>query len=186
VHLRRPAEALEPFPLLLNGRRTLVPALRVQGRFVARGRQWNPEFWVLADSVHPLLLKWVGISDDSTAVMQMVRVDLPVVLGGGKVTVTDREGNAGAGGGGGAVEADLAAACRVELPGVYFAFNSAELDPASDRALASTAAMLARHPDWQPTIEGHTDSVGTASANRVLSLCGVRRRCATASWRPTR
>jgi OOP family OmpA-OmpF porin len=67
------------------------------------------------------------------------------------------------------VESTLASACRVELPGIYFAFKSAALDPASDRTIASLARMLARHPDWKPTIEGHTDSIGSASANQVLS-----------------
>ncbi|MEO7475752.1 MAG: OmpA family protein, partial [Gemmatimonadales bacterium] len=31
------------------------------------------------------------------------------------------------------------------------------------------AGLLARHPDWRATIEGHTDSVGTAEANQALS-----------------
>jgi outer membrane protein OmpA-like peptidoglycan-associated protein len=53
---------------------------------------------------------------------------------------------------------------------VYFAFNSAVIDPASDRALAQVAAALARHPDWTLAVEGHTDSVGTAGANQALSL----------------
>ena len=31
--------------------------------------------------------------------------------------------------------------------GVYFAFNSARIDPASDRNIAALAGILARHPD---------------------------------------
>jgi outer membrane protein OmpA-like peptidoglycan-associated protein len=67
------------------------------------------------------------------------------------------------------VERDLEAGCRAELPGIYFAFNSAALDPASDSSIASVAAMLARHPNWNVTIEGHTDSVGSLASNKVLS-----------------
>jgi outer membrane protein OmpA-like peptidoglycan-associated protein len=52
---------------------------------------------------------------------------------------------------------------------VYFAFNSAALDPASDRIIASVAAMLSRHPDWIVTVEGHTDSIGSARSNQLLS-----------------
>lgn len=55
------------------------------------------------------------------------------------------------------------------LPGVYFAYNSAELEPASEPALTGVAALLQRHPDWSFTIEGHTDSIGTAASNATLS-----------------
>ena len=140
--------ATEPFPILLNGRRTQVPALHTRGQFTSGGSltPWNLEFWVLADSVHPLLLK-VSASD---RVLQTVRVDLP-----------DRQRAE--------LEHDLGAECRVELPGIYFAFNSAALDPASDRTIESVAAVLAKHPDWNATIEGHTDSIGLARSNQVLS-----------------
>jgi outer membrane protein OmpA-like peptidoglycan-associated protein len=70
----------------------------------------------------------------------------------------------------------------VELPGVYFAFNSATLDPASDRALARLAALLTRHREWSVVIEGHTDSIGGDAANRVLSerrAAAVRERLIT-------
>jgi outer membrane protein OmpA-like peptidoglycan-associated protein len=137
----------EPFPILLNGRRTQVPALHVRGQFTSGSlTPWNVEFWVLADSAHPLLLE-VKMSD---RVLQTVRVDLPD---------TQRA----------ELERHLGAECRVELPGIYFAFNSAALDPASDRAIESVAAVLAKHPDWNATIEGHTDSIGTARSNELLS-----------------
>jgi outer membrane protein OmpA-like peptidoglycan-associated protein len=81
------------------------------------------------------------------------------------------------------IETSFEANCRVELPGIYFAFNSAELDPASDRTIAALARMLARHPNWKPTIEGHTDSIGSARANQLLSKRraeAVRNRLVTA------
>jgi OOP family OmpA-OmpF porin len=67
------------------------------------------------------------------------------------------------------LERELDTVCRIELPGVYFAFNSAQIDPASDRSLAALARMLAEHRDWVMTVEGHTDSIGTAAANQKLS-----------------
>jgi outer membrane protein OmpA-like peptidoglycan-associated protein len=72
-------------------------------------------------------------------------------------------------GGVGILERELDTACRIELPGVYFAFNSARIDPASDRSLGALARVLAGHPDWVITVEGHTDSIGTAAANQALS-----------------
>jgi outer membrane protein OmpA-like peptidoglycan-associated protein len=69
----------------------------------------------------------------------------------------------------GELEGALSSACRTELPGIYFAFNSAALDPASDRTIAALAEVLQRHPDWTATLEGHTDSIGTGAANLALS-----------------
>jgi outer membrane protein OmpA-like peptidoglycan-associated protein len=149
-----------PFSLLVNGRRTEVSALHLRGNFTAKGRRFEPEVWVLADSTYPLLLKWVGHSAQPTNVLQTVRVDFPVGEAGGTVPGAK---------GGGELELALKAECRVELPGIYFAFNSAVLDPASDRTIGVLAEVLARHQDWTGTIEGHTDSVGTAAANKTLS-----------------
>ncbi|HEU5040426.1 MAG TPA: OmpA family protein [Gemmatimonadales bacterium] len=157
-----------PFPLLVSGLRVEVPALHLRGDLTARGRRWTPELWVLADTTYPLLLKWVGASDAPENVLQTVRVDLPLDREAG-----DGPRGKGTGepslGGSGALEGALRSSCRVELPGIYFAFNSADLDPASDAAIAALAEVLGRHPDWTGTIEGHTDSVGTSAANLALS-----------------
>ncbi|HEU4955177.1 MAG TPA: OmpA family protein, partial [Gemmatimonadales bacterium] len=113
------------------------------------------ELWVLADSAHPLLLKSVLQGD----VFQMVRADLPgssAKKGGAPME-------------GGLIAAEMAKRCRIEIPGVYFAFGTAAIDPISDRALAELAKGLAGHPDWKVTVEGHTDSVGTDAANKALS-----------------
>lgn len=155
------AAAPSGFPLLVSGERVEVPALHLQAKLTARGRTWTPQFWILADTTYPLLLKWVGASDAPENVLQTVRIDLPVhTSGSGKLL-----------GGSGrlALEGALATACRVELPGIYFAFNSAVLEPASDPTIAALADVLTRHADWSATIEGHTDSVGTVAANLTLS-----------------
>jgi len=145
----------EPFPLLVNGNRADVPALHLKGNFADGLRRTGWDLWVLADSTHPLLLKSVLDQD----VFQMVRADLPTELpladgrmSGAKVLAKEVDTN-----------------CRIELPGVYFAFGTAAIDPISDRALAELAHALAPHPAWRFTVEGHTDSVGTAAANKTLS-----------------
>lgn len=153
-----------PFPLLLDGRRVTVPALHLQGSFAKGLRREEYEFWVLADSAHPLLLRTVVDGH----VFQLVRVNFPLDRpAAGEGTPAGRGGDGS--GPLGAVERELEAVCRIELPGVYFAFNSALIDPASDRSLAAVAKVLAGHRDWVMTVEGHTDSVGTAAANRKLS-----------------
>jgi outer membrane protein OmpA-like peptidoglycan-associated protein len=174
------------FPVLLNGRRVQLRVLHVRADLTARQGRFQPEFWVLADSSYPLILKWIGAFREPGNVLQTTRIELPLApvpaegraLGEGALLV-GREGlGAGRGAtvaaGAGApdaiaIERELSASCRVELPGIYFAFNSAHLAPASDRAIAAIAGILARHPDWTATLEGHTDSIGSATANKVLS-----------------
>jgi outer membrane protein OmpA-like peptidoglycan-associated protein len=141
--------------LLVNGSRAELPALRLKGSFADGLRRTEWDLWVLADSAHPLILK----SELQGDVFQMVRADLPV----------DQPAQKGAPAEWQAMKEELSTQCRLELPGVYFAFGTAAIDPISDRALAELARALAQHPDWTFTVEGHTDSVGTAAANDALS-----------------
>lgn len=53
--------------------------------------------------------------------------------------------------------------------GIYFDFASAKLKPASTPALEEIAQALTANPDWNLTIEGHTDNVGGATYNLDLS-----------------
>ena len=192
--LTRVTEQPAPFPLLVDGRRVTVPALHLRGSFAGGAQHREYEFWVLGDSAHPLLLK--SVVDGH--VFQVTQVNFPFDWDGGAVVLADAagsEGNpsgtgtgalapadgAGSGGGSGGtgagsgtagagmLERQLGTVCRIELPGVYFAFNSARIDPASDRSLGALARVLARHPDWRLTVEGHTDSIGTTIANQKLS-----------------
>jgi outer membrane protein OmpA-like peptidoglycan-associated protein len=174
-----------PFPVLLNGVRVELRALHIRGDFTARQGRWQPEFWVLADSTYPLILKVIGAFREPGNVLQTTRIDLPferpaggAAPGDGALLGGPHAGTAGAAAAA-ALERQLAGSCRVELPGIYFAFNSAHLAPASDRAIAALAGVLTRHPDWTATLEGHTDSVGGTAANTALSerrVEAVRRR----------
>jgi outer membrane protein OmpA-like peptidoglycan-associated protein len=153
--LTRVSPAPEQFPLLVNGIRAALPALHIKGSFTSGLRRSEWDLWVLADSAHPLLLKSVLDGD----VFQMVRADVP----------DSRPARPGALIDGRLIEEELVKRCRLELPGVYFAFGTAAIDPISDRALAELAKTLAGHRDWKVTVEGHTDSVGTDAANQTLS-----------------
>jgi outer membrane protein OmpA-like peptidoglycan-associated protein len=153
--LARVSSAPESFPLLVNGGRAALPALHLEGDLAHGLRRAEWDLWVLADSTHPLLLKSVLEGD----VFQVVRADLPDSQPPRRDARLE----------GRMIEEQLVKHCRIELPGVYFAFGTAAIDPISDRALAVLARSLAPHPDWKVTVEGHTDSVGTAAANQSLS-----------------
>jgi hypothetical protein len=158
--LRRVGAGVERFPLLLNGSRVAVPALHLTGEFTSRENRWTPDIWVLADSAHPLLLKMTK----GPNVLQTVRIEhlgelvgLAIEAGSGPDGELDGASDGagagsvesaaaalgGAGGGrpGGAgarrrgLEGALTRLCRVEVPGVYFAFNSAEIVRASFRLI---------------------------------------------------
>jgi outer membrane protein OmpA-like peptidoglycan-associated protein len=120
--------------------------MRLKGAFALQDDKDVFDMWVLADSTHPLILRVI----DGTDVLQTIRIDLP--------TKDDA-----------AVEAELLKVCRAEIPGIYFAFNSAALDPASEPALFDMSRLLAKHADWTLAIEGHTDNVGGDAFNQTLS-----------------
>ena len=63
---------------------------------------------------------------------------------------------------------------------IKFRFGLAELDPASDAVLQAVLEIMKTHIELKKvTIEGHTDSVGTAERNRTLSKA---RALAVADW----
>ena len=63
----------------------------------------------------------------------------------------------------------LAESGRVATQGIYFDTGSDVLRPESSGTLKEIGAMLTEHPELRLTIEGHTDDVGDAAANRALS-----------------
>ena len=52
---------------------------------------------------------------------------------------------------------------------ILFAMASDQLRDSSYRALDELSGLLSDHPEWQLTIEGHTDNQGTPERNRLLS-----------------
>ncbi|MDQ2929342.1 MAG: OmpA family protein [Gemmatimonadota bacterium] len=135
----------EPIPTLVNGQRVNLPTMHYIGRFAFQDDKVTVDFWAVADSTHPLILKVVNGKD----VLQTIRVDFP--------------------GTSAKVEQELVTECRAELPGIYFAFNVAALDPASEPALMEVSKLLGKHADWKLAIEGHTDDIGGDAWNQALS-----------------
>jgi outer membrane protein OmpA-like peptidoglycan-associated protein len=144
-----------PFPVLLNGRRVTLPAVRATGqlKYGENIRPW--EFLLLDHPQHPVTLRFAvgavsaGIPFTPEITREVVRIDFPV-----KNT---------------AIEDALRTSCRVEVPGVYFDFDRATLKPESRPTLMAIADMMKRQSQWRIAIEGHTDNVGTDAYNNDLS-----------------
>lgn len=58
---------------------------------------------------------------------------------------------------------------RVSTQGIYFDTGSDRIRPESTPTLKEIGQMLSENPDLKITIEGHTDNVGSATANEELS-----------------
>ena len=76
------------------------------------------------------------------------------VAAGDKIVVDKIDGDAGA---------------SVTLGDVLFEFGKAQLLPTAGPRLDQLADFLRQYPDRKLLIEGHTDSVGSTSANQTLS-----------------
>ncbi len=59
---------------------------------------------------------------------------------------------------------------KLSLRGINFEFNSARLLPSSEDTLKFVAAGLLANPEIQIEISGHTDNIGSAKSNQLLSL----------------
>jgi outer membrane protein OmpA-like peptidoglycan-associated protein len=146
--LQRIGATAEPFSVLIDGRRTNVPAIHVRGTLTFADRTIEPQIWWLDDPENPLTLKW-AIGDVYEIVTRIDRAELPRVR-------TD-------------VAQALTKSCRAELSGIYFTTASAQVLDASLPALGQFAALMREHADWNVTIEGHTDNIGSADYNLDLS-----------------
>jgi outer membrane protein OmpA-like peptidoglycan-associated protein len=145
----------EPFSVLLDGRRATLPAVHARGELKFADRTITPQLWWLDQPGNPLTLKWaIGGSYEI-----VTRINRPPPAQSGSASA-----------GAAPVAAGLAShACRAELTGVYFTTASAQVLDVSLPALQRFAALLAQHPDWKLTIEGHTDDIGSAQYNLDLS-----------------
>jgi OmpA-OmpF porin, OOP family len=64
---------------------------------------------------------------------------------------------------------DLVQAGRARLYGINFDTDSDQIKPESKAALDDVIKLAKDKPDWNFTIEGHTDSTATAAHNQTLS-----------------
>jgi outer membrane protein OmpA-like peptidoglycan-associated protein len=146
-----------PVTVLVNGKRTDLPAVHAKGTLI-----YPAEFWILDDAENPLALRYTIDKDSLTVIAINYPAEGPAAAAGG----------AGAGPGGSGAEAIAAAlsqTCRAEVYGIYFDFNQATIRPESAQALEAIAGALQANVGWTVKIEGHTDSIGGSAYNMALS-----------------
>jgi hypothetical protein len=142
-----------PVSILVNDAVVALPARHIRGKLTGEDGDRNADMYVLDDPANAILLQF-RVGEDS---MTVVRIDWPNAS-------TAKN-----------MEAALAARRPVDVYGIYFAYNSAEIRPQSDSTLDAIAAMMKREPAWTLNVTGHTDNVGGGASNLALS----RRRAAS-------
>ncbi|MGH7584838.1 MAG: OmpA family protein [Gemmatimonadales bacterium] len=151
--LTRASQVSVRHPVLLDGRPVELAGLPVRGRFQAPGLDTHLDLLVLADTGAPWILRSAWVTDKEGG----------DIRGSDQLTeITTRRSSDQA-------ARSLEEECSTTRHDILFATGSAELDSVSAPVLAGIAAVLRRHPDWQLTIVGHTDGIGTASDNLDLS-----------------
>lgn len=145
------------FPVLLNGRRVELEAIRATGHMALGGVSRPFETVILDHPRYPLSLRIAygprggALPFEPEFQREIVRIDLPEDMPVRTAATT------------------LEKTCRLEVPGIYFDFNRATLKPESKRGLEGIAAVLGTLDGRSFVIEGHTDSIGSDRYNDDLS-----------------
>ncbi|HSU97474.1 MAG TPA: OmpA family protein [Gemmatimonadaceae bacterium] len=137
-----------PVAMLVNDKPTQLPAIHVKGVLSDDDSSDDFEFYILDDPDNPLLLAKTGPGFSSS----IIRIDYPEA-GGTRQTL----------------ETKLAANEPVDVYGIYFSFNRADIRPESDSVLQVIADVMMKNPTWHLRIDGHTDAIGNNVANQILS-----------------
>jgi outer membrane protein OmpA-like peptidoglycan-associated protein len=150
-------EAPVRFPVLLNGRRVELEAIRATGHMSLGGVSRPFETVILDHPRYPLSLRIAygprggGLPFEPEFQREIVRIDLPLDTPASTAATTLEE------------------TCRLEVPGIYFDFNRATLKPESKRGLEDMAGVLKSLDNRPFVIEGHTDNIGSDRYNDDLS-----------------
>jgi outer membrane protein OmpA-like peptidoglycan-associated protein len=145
------------FPVLLNGQRVELDAIRATGHMSLGGISRPFETVILDHPRFPLSLRVAygprggGFPFEPEFQREIVRIDVP----------EDTPARTAA--------TALETTCRLEVPGIYFDFNRATLKPESRRGLDDMAAVLQQLGEKAFVIEGHTDGIGSDRYNDELS-----------------
>jgi outer membrane protein OmpA-like peptidoglycan-associated protein len=156
--LHRVEKTAGPVPVIVNGRPVRLPAIHAKGTLGVD----ECEFYFLDDPDNPIALRFTIVKDSLT----VTSINYP---GATEMTASSAVAAAGGSDGGQGIEQSLAATGHADVYGIYFAFNSDLIRPESEAVLKEIAALLVKHPDWRLNVDGHTDGIGGAAPNLLLS-----------------
>ena len=143
--LRRVGPGSRPFQLVLDDSIAHLPVFLVRGTFRHRDTEVPVELEILDDIDNPMVVSSCCIRSKD----RLVRIQRPRAAG--------------------QIEKALSETRETVVYGITFEFASATIQPASERVLSEIADVMRRHTEWRLSIQGHTDSIGTAQSNADLS-----------------
>jgi outer membrane protein OmpA-like peptidoglycan-associated protein len=138
----------------VNGALIDLPVIHARGDYMGD----KVEFYFLDDESHPITLKSRLTSFGSRRPTESQTVKIAH-----RCTDTPAAARVSR------LEEALRRTGRVDVYDLYFDFSSARIREESRPTLDEIAAVLRRHADWTLDIAGHTDSIGSDTANLDLS-----------------
>jgi outer membrane protein OmpA-like peptidoglycan-associated protein len=154
-------------PVLVNDQPVRLPALHaattckgLEGKDVA-----SSDYYLLDQPSNPVLL----VEEDkalSLRITQVIKISFPpgAQKPGQKAAPAPDKPKAVS-----SMERALSDNKPVQVYGIYFDFNSAEIRPESEQVLGEIAGIMQKNPDWKLSLSGNTDNVGGDKFNLALS-----------------
>lgn len=152
------------YPMIMNDQRVELPAIHLKGDITSVGKDPRPanqrptksagELFVLDDPGDPLVLNWRlkdPLFHNGNFRVEVIKINFPVAK---PVNILEKQ---------------LTQEKRAVTYGIYFDFNRDTLKPESEPVLKQIAQAMTDNPEWNLTVEGHTDNIGGDSYNLDLS-----------------
>jgi outer membrane protein OmpA-like peptidoglycan-associated protein len=140
-------EGRETMTVIVNDRPIDLNVIKARGKLKwwIRGNELETEdtLVVLDDERFPLLIDQQSSNESAGSRIRFAKITHP-----------------GSGDGDGSLEGGLRDNRSVDVYGIYFDFNSDRIRSESEPVLEEIGAVMLRNPDWQLSIQGHTDNVG--------------------------
>lgn len=153
--MQRTSAEPEILDLMVEDQPRKLRTLHARGEFenVVQGFTMTSDWWFLDDTTAAWMVKNSSTNNRRESFWMVLAA----------------VGDAGSSATRASLEEGLERNCRAAVYGFYFPFGSATPEPASQPMFRTVADVLAKHPDWTLTVEGHTDSIGNVAANKRLA-----------------
>jgi outer membrane protein OmpA-like peptidoglycan-associated protein len=157
-------EGAETAEIAVNGQPVKLPVIRASGEteisYFGKTERGRVTALIADDERFPMLVDYIHTLESSP--VPRFRLHFP------KITYPGAD-----------AEGELTRRGKLIVHGIYFDFNSDRIRKESDPILKELGELLARHPEWTLSINGHTDNVGGDAYNQRLSQ---RRAASVVRW----